>query len=111
MPSTRSDGASAIEIALKMSAHYWRNAGRPQKARFVGLRGGYHGETVGALAVTDVALFREAYAPLVRAERHACRQPRCARAPRRARRRGRGAPLRRRAARPSSRRTTPRPRR
>lgn len=61
-----SDGAAATEIALKMSAHYWRNAGRPGKSRFVGLAGGYHGETVGALAVTDIALFREAYAPLVR---------------------------------------------
>jgi adenosylmethionine-8-amino-7-oxononanoate aminotransferase len=61
-----SDGASATEIALKMSAHHWRNAGRPGKNRFVGVAGGYHGETVGALAVTDVALFREAYAPLVR---------------------------------------------
>jgi adenosylmethionine-8-amino-7-oxononanoate aminotransferase len=61
-----SDGASATEIALKMSAHYWRNTGRPAKNRFVGLAGGYHGETVGALAVTDVPLFREAYAPLVR---------------------------------------------
>ncbi|GKT21757.1 adenosylmethionine--8-amino-7-oxononanoate transaminase [Acidovorax sp. SUPP3334] len=61
-----SDGAAATEIALKMSAHSWRNAGRPEKSRFVGLAGGYHGETVGALAVTDIALFREAYAPLVR---------------------------------------------
>ena len=61
-----SDGASATEIALKMSAHYWRNSGRPEKCRFIGLAGGYHGETVGALAVTDIALFREAYAPLVR---------------------------------------------
>jgi adenosylmethionine---8-amino-7-oxononanoate aminotransferase len=61
-----SDGASATEIALKMSAHYWRNAGQSQKCRFVGIAGGYHGETVGALAVTDIALFREAYAPLVR---------------------------------------------
>jgi adenosylmethionine-8-amino-7-oxononanoate aminotransferase len=62
-----SDGASATEIALKMSVHYWRNTGRPAKNRFVSLAGSYHGETVGALAVTDIALFREAYAPLVRA--------------------------------------------
>lgn len=61
-----SDGASATEIALKMSAHSWRNRGRPQKCEFVGMAGGYHGETVGALSVTDIALFREAYAPLVR---------------------------------------------
>ena len=51
---------------MKMSAHYWRNVGRPSKSNFVGLAGGYHGETVGALAVTDIAIFREAYAPLVR---------------------------------------------
>ena len=61
-----SDGASATEIALKMSAHYWRNRGQPQKNQFIGLAGGYHGETVGALAVTDVPLFRQSYAPLVR---------------------------------------------
>ena len=61
-----SDGASATEIALKMSHHYWRNMGRPEKCRYLSLAGSYHGETVGALAVTDVALFRDAYAPLLR---------------------------------------------
>ncbi|WP_255581648.1 adenosylmethionine--8-amino-7-oxononanoate transaminase [Cupriavidus sp. AU9028] len=60
-----SDGASAVEIALKMSFHYWRNTGLPAKREFVCLRHGYHGETVGALAVTDVAVFRDAYAPLL----------------------------------------------
>ncbi len=60
-----SDGASATEIALKMSHHYWRNSGRPEKCRYLSLAGSYHGETVGALAVTDVALFRDAYAPLL----------------------------------------------
>ena len=64
--SYASDGASATEIALKMSAHFWRNTGHPEKCQFAGVAGGYHGETVGALAVTDIALFREAYAPLVR---------------------------------------------
>jgi len=61
-----SDGASAAEIALKMAFHYWANLGDRGKRRFVSLEGGYHGETVGALAVTDVAIFRDAYAPLVR---------------------------------------------
>ncbi len=61
-----SDGASATEIALKMSVHFWRNQGRPEKNGFVSLAQGYHGETVGALAVTDIPLFRSAYAPLVR---------------------------------------------
>jgi adenosylmethionine-8-amino-7-oxononanoate aminotransferase len=60
-----SDGASAVEIALKMSFHYWRNSGQSQKQEFVCLQGSYHGETVGALAVTDVALFRDAYGPLI----------------------------------------------
>jgi adenosylmethionine-8-amino-7-oxononanoate aminotransferase len=61
-----SDGASATEIALKMSAHSWRNRGRAHKNQFIGLQGGYHGETAGALSVTDIPLFREAYAPLLR---------------------------------------------
>ena len=64
-----SDGASAVEIALKMSFHCWRNRGRPKKTRFISLAGSYHGETLGALAVTDVPLFKSAYAPLVMASR------------------------------------------
>jgi adenosylmethionine---8-amino-7-oxononanoate aminotransferase len=62
-----SDGASAVEVALKMSFHFWHNSGRPEKTRFLSLAGSYHGETLGALAVTDVALFRDVYAPLLRA--------------------------------------------
>jgi adenosylmethionine-8-amino-7-oxononanoate aminotransferase len=61
-----SDGASATEIALKMSFHYWRNRGYADKRGFVALAGGYHGETLGALGITDVAIFRDAYAPLLR---------------------------------------------
>lgn len=60
-----SDGASAVEIALKMSFHYWRNTGNAQKQKFVSLTGSYHGETLGALSVTDVAIFKDAYAPLL----------------------------------------------
>ena len=62
-----SDGASAVEIALKMSFHAWRNGGQADKQEFVCLKGSYHGETIGALAVTDVALFKDAYGPLLRA--------------------------------------------
>jgi adenosylmethionine-8-amino-7-oxononanoate aminotransferase len=61
-----SDGASATEIALKMSFHYWQNVGRPRKTQFISLQQGYHGETLGALSVTDVPLFKQAYAPLLR---------------------------------------------
>lgn len=61
------DGSSAVEIALKMSHHAWRNDGRAQKREFVCVHGGYHGETLGALGVTDVPLFRDVYAGLLHA--------------------------------------------
>ncbi len=58
-------GSAAVEVALKMSFHYWRNLGRPDRTRFVCLSGGYHGETLGALSVSDVGLYRETYRPLL----------------------------------------------
>ena len=61
-----SDGASATEIALKMSAHYWRNSGKPHKTQFISLQNSYHGETLGALSVTDVALFKDSYGALLK---------------------------------------------
>ncbi|MDD5177150.1 MAG: adenosylmethionine--8-amino-7-oxononanoate transaminase [Sterolibacterium sp.] len=61
-----SDGASAIEIALKMSAHAWQQQGYPGKKSFVCLAGSYHGETLGALGVTDLQGFREPYEALLR---------------------------------------------
>ena len=64
-----SDGASATEIALKMSFHYWRNAGQPQKTGYISLKNAYHGETVGALSVTDVPIFKDVYAGLLRQSR------------------------------------------
>ena len=70
-----SDGASATEIALKMSFHYWRNLysetqyseaqGKPNKTKFISLQNSYHGETLGALGVTDVTIFKDTYAPLL----------------------------------------------
>jgi adenosylmethionine-8-amino-7-oxononanoate aminotransferase len=59
------NGSSAIEIALKMSFHYWRNLGKTQKTKFITLENSYHGETLGALAVGNVALYKETYAPLL----------------------------------------------
>jgi adenosylmethionine-8-amino-7-oxononanoate aminotransferase len=58
-------GAAAIEIAVKMSFHAWRNAGRPRKRRFLTLANSYHGETLGALAVGSVDLYKEIYRPLL----------------------------------------------
>ena len=58
-------GSAAIEIALKMSLHYWRNSGRPEKRRFLTVTNGYHGETVGALSVSDLGLYAAPYASLL----------------------------------------------
>jgi len=58
-------GSAAVEVALKMSFHYWRNCGQGGKRRFLTLSNSYHGETLGALSVGDVALYREVYQPLL----------------------------------------------
>jgi adenosylmethionine-8-amino-7-oxononanoate aminotransferase len=59
------NGSAAVEVAVKMSFHYWRNVGHSAKRRFVTLAGSYHGETLGALAVGNVALYKEVYRPLL----------------------------------------------
>lgn len=59
------NGSSAIEVALKMSFHYWRNRGETRRTRFINLSNSYHGETLGALAVGDVGLYKDTYAPLL----------------------------------------------
>jgi adenosylmethionine-8-amino-7-oxononanoate aminotransferase len=59
------NGSSAVEVAVKMSFHYWRNVGRTAKRRFITLSNSYHGETLGALAVGDVDLYKEIYRPLL----------------------------------------------
>lgn len=58
------NGSSAIEVALKMSYHAHKNNG-VEKPLFVSLSESYHGETLGALAVGDVALYKETYEPLL----------------------------------------------
>jgi len=57
-------GSAAVEIAIKMSFHYWRNRGL-DKRKFITLTNSYHGETLGALAVGNVALYKETYGPLL----------------------------------------------
>ncbi|HUA23351.1 MAG TPA: adenosylmethionine--8-amino-7-oxononanoate transaminase [Steroidobacteraceae bacterium] len=59
------NGSSAVEVAVKMSFHYWRNVGKPAKRRFITLSNSYHGETLGALAVGNVELYKEIYQPLL----------------------------------------------
>ena len=58
-------GSAGIEVALKMSYHFWLNSGRPRKKRFVTLTNSYHGETIAAMSVGDVALFTETYKSLL----------------------------------------------
>jgi adenosylmethionine-8-amino-7-oxononanoate aminotransferase len=58
------DGASAVEAALKMSLQYWRNVGRPERTRFVHLISSYHGDTIGAMSVSDIPVFRRNFEPV-----------------------------------------------
>jgi len=59
-----SDGASAVEAALKMAVQFWQNVGEPQRTRFVHLRSSYHGDTIGAMSVSDIPLFRDRFGAL-----------------------------------------------
>ena len=56
-----SDGASAIEAAMKMALQYWRHAGEPERSTFVHLRASYHGDTVAAMSVSDIAVFKREF--------------------------------------------------
>ncbi|WP_410209254.1 adenosylmethionine--8-amino-7-oxononanoate transaminase [Aquirhabdus sp.] len=58
-------GSAAVEVALKMSLQYWHQSGQPQRKTFISLANGYHGETLGSLAVTDIPLFSSQYQPLL----------------------------------------------
>ncbi len=58
------NGSSAVEVTLKMSYHFHKNQGR-ERPLFVSLSNSYHGETIGALSVGDVELYKETYEPLL----------------------------------------------
>jgi adenosylmethionine-8-amino-7-oxononanoate aminotransferase len=58
------NGSSAVEVALKMSFHYHKNMGQIRPL-FLSLSNSYHGETIGALSVGDVELYKDTYAPLL----------------------------------------------
>ncbi len=55
------NGSTSIEVALKMSLQYWQQTGKKNKTRFVYLKGGYHGETLGALSVCGLDIFRNKF--------------------------------------------------
>ena len=59
------NGSAGIEVALKMAFHWFRNAGEERRTKFIALENGYHGETIGALSLGDIPLYRRVYAPLL----------------------------------------------
>jgi adenosylmethionine-8-amino-7-oxononanoate aminotransferase len=58
-------GATATEIAFKLAAQYWFNAGRPEKHEFVAFTEAYHGDTVGAMSIGRMPAFHKPYLPLL----------------------------------------------
>lgn len=60
------NGSAGVEAALKMAFHWFHNRGEHGRTRFVALENGYHGETIGALSVGDIPLYRQVYAPLLK---------------------------------------------
>nr|WP_246455083.1 adenosylmethionine--8-amino-7-oxononanoate transaminase [Thermomonas brevis] len=59
------NGSAGVEVALKMAFHWFHNRGIEGRTKFVALTGSYHGETLGALSVGDIPLYRRVYAPLL----------------------------------------------
>jgi len=59
------NGSTAVEVALKMAVQYWRNLGRPERTGFIALEHAYHGDTLGAMAVSERSLFTQAFEPLL----------------------------------------------
>lgn len=59
------NGSAGIEVALKMAFHWFRNQGEERRTKFIALENGYHGETIGALSLGDIPLYRRVYAPLL----------------------------------------------
>lgn len=71
-------GSVAVEVAMKMAIQHWQAKGQPQRQRFISLRGGYHGDTFGAMSVCDPdtgmhSLFNDVLAKNIFVDRPACR--------------------------------------
>ena len=74
------NGSTAVEVAVKLAVQYWINRSEPQRRTIVALHHAYHGDTVGAMSVSEDSVFTRAFTPLLfRVERaHA---PYCYRCP------------------------------
>ena len=75
-----SDGASAVEAALKIAIQYWANRGQPGRSRFIALADGYHGDTLGCVGVGYVESFHRHFGDVVRPSLRAT-SPHCLRCP------------------------------
>jgi adenosylmethionine-8-amino-7-oxononanoate aminotransferase len=73
------NGSSAVEVALKMSFQYWKQSSNERKI-FIALSGGYHGETIGALSVGGMPLYRKLFQPLLMDVKYA-KSPDCIKCP------------------------------
>src|SRR4029077_8548529 len=74
------DGSTAVEVALKVSQQFWGNTGRPEKSEIDALEHGYHGDTAGAMSVSDDSPFTAAFAG-IRFPVHRVHSAYCARCP------------------------------
>ena len=59
------NGATSVEIAVKMAYQYWQNKGFDKKTRFVTVSNGYHGDTVGTMSVGSIELYHKVYTSLL----------------------------------------------
>ncbi len=71
-------GSVSVDVAMKMAIQYWHAKGEPQRQRFISLRHGYHGDTIGAMSVCDPetgmhSLFADALPKQVFIEQPQCR--------------------------------------
>jgi len=58
-------GATAVEVAIKMAFQYYRNLGQAERRRFLALREGYHGDTIGSVSVGGIMTFHSIFRPLL----------------------------------------------
>ena len=59
------DGATAVEVALKMAFQYWRNIGQPQRQKFIGFSDSYHGDTIGVMSLGARSVYNQLFDPLL----------------------------------------------
>ncbi len=74
------NGSTAMEVALKIAYQYWVNKGDKQRTKFVTLKNGYHGDTIGAVSLGGIDLFHAVYKPLL-FETYSVSSPYCYRCP------------------------------